>query len=442
MLAGKRAPLVVAPCGSGKTVCFSAFTKRAVNNGKRVMILAHREELLDQISDTLGRFKVRHEFISAGRPMFPEIQVQVAGVFSAVRRLNKIKAPDLIICDEAHHLSPGSSWVKIFDHFHKAWRIGVTATPQRLSGEPLGYAFDHMILGPTAAELISAGHLSKYKLYAPSTISTEGMHMVAGDFKHDELSIASDKPSITGDAIKHYTRLAHGKRAVVFCVSLEHASHVRDQFSSAGIKAEVIDGTMEKMDRRILVNSFREGRTLVLVSVGIVSEGFDLPAIECAIMLRPTASLALWIQQSMRALRVCPGKDHAIILDHAGNCARHGMPDDTHEWSLEGSARRKKSEAPKVSVRTCPDCFACMPGSKEVCPYCGHVFTPQGRQIEHKEGELVEIDPAVMRRKRLAEQSKAKTFEELVEIGKKRGYKNAYSWARILMQVRRQRGQA
>jgi superfamily II DNA or RNA helicase len=420
---------------------FSAFTQRAVNKGKRVLIMAHREELLDQISDTLGQFKVRHEFIAAGRRHFPEIPVQVASVFSAVRRLNKIHTPDLIICDEAHHLAPGSSWWKVFAHFSKAWRIGVTASPARLSGEPLGYAFDHMILGPSVTELINMGMLSKYKLYAPSTISTEGLHMLGGDFNQQELAGAADKPSITGDAIKHYSRLAAGKRAVVFCVSIEHAKHVQKQFSDAGISAGMIDGKMDKPTRRGIVNSFRSGQTLILVSVGIISEGFDLPAIECAIMLRPTASLACWIQQSGRALRIFPGKEYAIILDHAGNCARHGLPDDDREWSLEGRPKRKGEYKPGVTVRICPKCFACMASTKTECQYCGFEFPVEGRKVEEKEGELVEVDPAVLRRQRMKEQSKAQTYEELVEIGKKRQYKNPYAWARILVQIRKQRGQ-
>lgn len=434
---GKKAPLIVSPCGSGKTVMFSYFASRVVSKGKRPLILAHREELLEQISGTLSEFNVHHQFIAAGRPFIPSDAVQVASVFSAVRRLDRMYPPDIIIIDEAHHSIKGSTWGRIIDKFPKAIRIGVTATPERLSGEALKDMFDEIIIGPSVSELIDSGDLSPYKLYAPSTIDTSSLHTRAGDFAKNELVMAADKPSVTGDAIKEYRKFAENKRAIVFCVSIDHAKHVSEQFMQAGYAAGNIDGKMSSSERKYVVNSFRNGDLKILTSCDIISEGFDLPAIECAIMLRPTKSLALWIQQSGRALRPYPGKERAIILDHAGNCMRHGLPDEDREWSLNG--REKTKGERKASVRICPSCFAAQPTFRTSCLYCKFEFPVTPRAIDHVEGELVEAKPDLVRRARKREQAAARTFDDLVALGKSRNYKNPYAWAKFVFNARQGR---
>jgi len=417
---------------------FSYFAQRVKAKGKRVLILAHRDELIDQISDTLKQFSVEHSFVAAGRTYNRTHKVHVASVFSAVRRIGKLFPPDLIVVDEAHHAASGSSWSRVLASFPSAMRVGVTATPQRLSGEPLSATFDEIILGPSVRELIDLGALCDYRIYVPSTINVGGLHMRGGDFAKDELSLASDKPSITGDAIKEYKKVADGRRALVFCVSVKHAKHVAEQFAADGYRAACIDGKMDRYIRRDLVNSFRTGGTTILTSCDIISEGFDLPAIEVAIMLRPTQSLALWIQQSGRALRTYPGKEHAIILDHAGNCERHGLPDDVREWSLDG---RKKSnqDASKIKVKVCQRCYAAQPLGASACKVCGSPFEVKPREVEYQEGELVELDKEMARREHRRVQGRAGTFEALVELGRKRGYRRPYLWAKHVFGARQAR---
>lgn len=433
---GFKAPLIVSPVGSGKTVMFSYFASRAISKGKRILILAHRDELIDQISDTLSEFLVPHSFIAAGRSFDPRCPAHVASVFSAVRRLDKIHAPDIIVIDEAHHGIRGSTWGKILDAFPNAIRIGVTATPVRLSGEALKDMFNSLILGPTVEELIKSGHLCPYKIYAPSTIDTSGIHTRGGDFAKAELAMAADKPTITGDAIHEYKKHADGKRAIVFCVSIDHTKHVAEQFSKAGYSAKSIDGKMDRSDRKQMVDGFRSGNVQVLTSCDIISEGFDLPAIECAIMLRPTKSLALWIQQTGRALRPYPGKDCAIILDHAGNCMTHGLPDEPREWTLEG---RDKKKGVKSLVKVCPQCFAAQPIFRDKCKYCEFTFPVKPREIAHVQGSLVEVDPATMRRRKKAENRKANTLEELIALGRSRKYKHPYGWAHHMFRLKQAR---
>lgn len=425
---------MVSPCGSGKTVIFSFLTSQISHRGKCVWIAAHREELIEQISQTLDQFRVQHSFIAAGRPTGRH-PVCVASVFSAARRLGKLPAPDVIIIDEAHHAIKGSTWGKLLAEYPNALKIGVTATPERLSGEPLSDIFDDMILGPSVSELIKMGSLSKYKAFAPPGIDVSQLATRAGDFARGQLAAAADKPTITGDAIREYTRLAAGKQAVAFCVSIEHAKHVAEQFTASGYPALCIDGTMSRELRRDVVRDFREGRIRVMTSCDIISEGFDLPAIEVAIMLRPTKSLALWIQQSGRALRPFPGKEFALLLDHAGNIERHGLPDEDRVWSLEGRLKSKKaSKGPTVKV--CPKCFAAQFSGRASCSFCGHVFDVVSREVQHVEGDLVEVDPQVLRQQRLREQAEAETLEDLIKIGRARRYKSPIRWAQHVLQAR------
>ena len=439
MIEGHKAPLIVAPCGFGKTVLFSYFTRKAIEKGNRVMILAHRDELLDQISDTLNEFQVGHSFIAAGRWCSIRSLVHVASVFSLVKRLHKIPKPDIIICDEAHNFCSGGTWSKIFNAYPEAWRIGVSASPLRLSGEPLGDAFDDLIVGPTTRELIDAGDLCEYRLFGAKNIDTSKIHTQMGDFNKKELNNAMDKSVITGNAVAEYTKYCAGKRAIVFCCSIKHAENVAEEFRKAGYTAGIIEGRMPKDARKRLVDSFRRGDIQVLTSINVISEGFDLPAIEVAIMLRPTKSLRLWIQQSGRALRNCPGKKEAFILDHAGNSERlQFWPCDTYDWSLNGTKKKPKEDnGPKI--RLCSSCFGANESWRKQCKYCNKEFTVVSREPDKEEGDLHEIDIKKIRIDRRREEGRCKTLEDLIKLGEERGYNKA--WARIRWNSRQHKKQ-
>jgi superfamily II DNA or RNA helicase len=432
---GKRNQLLVLPTGGGKTVCFSYMAGAAKSKGLTVWILAHRVELLEQISRTLRDFGIAHGMIAPGYLGDRRQQVQVASVFTLARRLDRYEKPDLIIVDEAHHAISKSTWGMVIKANPQAKLLGVTATPIRLSGEGLGDLFECMVQGPTVAELIEQGALSPYRLFAPAGVDLSGVHSKMGDFVRGELAEAMNKRSITGDAVSHYRKLADGKRAVAFCVSVEHAEHVAAQFREAGIPAASIDGGMDKVLRQSVLASFSAGDLRVLTSCDLISEGFDVPAIEVAILLRPTQSLGLYLQQVGRCLRVFPGKTEAIILDHAGNVKRHGLPDEDRIWTLEGKAKKRKSKPTEVPVKTCPKCFATVASAATDCA-CGHHFEPVERKIEHVDGELQEIDPAAARREARIEQGRAQTEQDLVAIGRARGMKRPELWARHVLRAR------
>lgn len=434
-IVGKNRQLLVAPTGAGKTVMFSFMAGAARGKNLRVWILAHRVELLDQISKTLTQFGIPHGMIAPGYIGDRRQQVQVASVFTLARRLDRYDAPDLIIVDEAHHAIGASTWGRVIKEFPAAKLLGVTATPIRLSGEGLGDLFECMVQGPTVRELIELGALSPYRLFAPGGLDLSGVHSKMGDFVRSELAAAVDKPSITGDAVKHYQKLAPGKRAVAFCISVEHAEHVAASFRAAGIPAASIDGAMDRVLRSQVLASFTAGDIRVLTSCDLISEGFDVPAIEVAILLRPTQSLSLFLQQVGRCLRVFPGKAEAIILDHAGNVQRHGLPDDERDWSLNGTQKKKRGERSEVPVKSCPQCFATVNSAATHCR-CGHEFESQARVVEQVDGVLQEVDPEEIRRQSRIEQGRAQSEDDLVRIGRSRGMKRPELWARHVLRAR------
>lgn len=425
--AGNRAVLFQLPTGGGKTITASTVVHGAASKGNVTWWLTHRRELAGQASRTFHALGIPHGTVQAGHVSNPTACVQVASIQTIVRRLDALPPPNLIVFDEAHHLG-AASWEQIFDRFPRARVLGLTATPWRLDGQGLGRWFGHMVRGPNTAQLIDDGSLSPFRLFAPATPDLSDVATTAGDYQRGALAKAMDKPQIVGDAIGHYTRLCPGKRAVVFAAGVENSRHIAAQFNAAGIAAEHIDGTMPNDLRDAAVERFRRGETLILSNSDILGEGFDVPAIEAAILLRPTKSLSLHLQQVGRALRPCEGKHEAIILDHAGNSLRHGLPDDVREWTLEDRERRKKAESADVAVRQCKECFyVYRPAPK--CPQCGFAAPGIAREIEQVEGTLTEFKRAEARAK-FREQGHAGSLEALIELGRQRGYKSPEFWAR------------
>lgn len=433
---GARSPLLVAPTGMGKTICFSAITAGAVDRGRRVLILVHRRELITQASGKLTAAGVPHGVIAAGfEPT--DLPVQVASVQTLARRLDRIThTPDLIVIDEAHHAVAGT-WCSVLSHYSHAYRLGVTATPVRRDGRGLGEVFDRLVLGPSVASLTARDFLAPARLYAPPVIADfNRLKIRAGDFAIDDAAERMDRPTVTGDAISHYQRLCNQKRAIAFCCSAKHAHSVADAFNREGVHAATLLGTTPADQRDQLVRQLAAGALEVLVTVDVVSEGFDCPDAEAAILLRPTASLGLYLQQVGRVLRPAPGKDHAVILDHVGNVHRHGFPDDSHDWSLDDRLRRTRVGGAAPSVRTCEACFAAF-APQPVCPVCGTpCATPPARQLRQVDGELKELKREAVRQ-RTAERKQARTIGQLLAIAHQRGYSPA--WAYRVHNARQQR---
>jgi len=394
-----RRVLFCLPTGGGKTVIFSYLTGQISQKGKRVILLAHRREIVRQISQSLTRQGVEHGLILPGKGVTGD-SVAVGMVQTLANRLHLVPEPDLLVCDEAHH-SVSGSWDKIKTAWPKAYHLGVTATPQRLDGKGLGHAFDTLVLGPPAKELTAMGNLADYVYLAPpSDLDLSGVHTRAGDYALDEVEDAVEKSTILGDAVKHYQKYLDGKPALVFCISIAHAKDVAERFCAAGIRAASVDGKMSTADRDSVLKGLEEGRIKVVCSCDLISEGFDVPEVQGALLLRPTKSLTLFLQQVGRALRPKADGSKAIILDHVGNYLLHGFPDDERTWSLDGKAKRETRSA----VTVCKLCFKVLPAPVIHSPNfpCGGVDADNcpfremsggnGRLIEEVDGELVALN--------------------------------------------------
>lgn len=438
--AGARAPLLVAPTGMGKTVIMADILRSLAARGRTAIVLVHRRELIAQTSAKLTLADVPHGIIAAGTRSV-DAAIQVASVQTLARRLQHIAAqPDLIVIDEAHHAIAGT-WGRALSHWPDALRLGVTATPVRRDGRGLGEVFDQLVLGPSTAELIGDGFLCPARIYAPPAIADlSNLRRRAGDYAADQAADAMDRPTVTGDAIAHYRRLATNQRAIAFCCNVNHAEHVSTAFNAAGITADTLLGSTDPVRRDATVARFAAGDLQVLVTVDVVSEGFDIPTAGCAILLRPTQSLGLYLQQVGRVLRPAPGKAAAIVLDHVGNVHRHGFPDDSRDWSLDGLKRRSAAGGPAApSVRTCEQCFAAF-APTPVCPVCGADCAPQPRrQLRQVDGQLQELKRAAAQQ-RVAERRRAQTLPELLAIARARGY--SPGWAHRVHAARQHRRHA
>lgn len=426
---------------------FAYICAGAAKRGRRILLLCHRVELVDQISNALADQGVPHGFIAHGYPYRGGFGVYIASVFTVARRLQLFK-PDLIIVDECHH-TVASTWDSILKAYPAARRLGVTATPCRTNGAGLGSHYDDLILGPSTQELTDAGFLTPLSVYAPPTVDSTGLHVRGGEFIQSEVVSRSDKPKVTGDCIEHYRKHCAGKRAILFDVSIDAARRRAEAFRQAGFVSHHIDGTTAREVRAMAIADFRAGRIQVLTSCELVSEGFDLPAIEVGISLRPTQSLALWLQQTGRLLRPMAGKSAALLFDHTGNWERHGFPTETRSWSLSGVAKGAHGAKPQSGVRVCTACFAVSAGSARSCRACGKDFPVQARMVKEAKGQLEALTPEEIARKREARhraqtQGRAQSLPALIELYNIRhpggDPQKAERWAGYVLAGRRARG--
>jgi superfamily II DNA or RNA helicase len=431
---GNRAVLGVLPTGGGKTVVFSYIASQMAMQTKRAHILVHRIELLKQTYKAMYSTGVRTGLVNPAYHADTNADVQVASVQTLVKRTGIYRAPDLIVVDEAHHAIAGT-WKKILDAYPNSYVLGVTATPCRGDGVGLGREvgglFDTMVEGPQTPDLIERGFLVKPRTFRPPTnLDLSGIRTLkSGDYDTIQLGERVDKPAITGDAVEHYTKLCAGKPAVVFCVTVAHAHHVAEQFRQAGYRAYAVDGNLDDYTRASILTGLGNGNVQVVTSCDIISEGTDIPAIECAILLRPTQSLGLYLQQVGRALRTADGKTSAIVLDHVGNSITHGFAEDKREWSLTGEVKRKKekSENAVPAPMQCTKCYAVYKRELSRCPECGNEEEkPKPKQLEYRPGELIEAsrDPEAEAQAEMVRD--IKKMKALQKVAQMKGYKEGW----------------
>lgn len=418
---GCRSPCIVLPCGGGKSVIIADIAKQTTAKGNRVLFLVHRRELCDQIRNTFTWWGVNMRLCD------------IMMVQTAARRLSKLPRPQLIITDENHHCL-ANTYRKIYEYFPECRRVGVTATPVRLNGDGLGDVNDRLIIGVSAKWLIENHCLAPYDYYAPSLVDLSEVKMNRGEFETSSVEKLMLKKAVFGNVIEYYKKLAGGRQAICYCTSIRHSIETAAAFRAAGIEAEHIDGGTPRAERDEIVRKFKEGALDILCNVDLISEGFDVPDCECAILLRPTQSLTLYIQQAMRCMRYRPDK-RAVIIDHVGNYARHGLPDDDREWTLDKKPKRKKGEKSQPvenAVTQCPECFLTFhtrDESGEVvksCPYCGaELPVKERKEIKQEEAVLEKIEGF---RIDYSDPDSCKSYKELLLYAKKHGYKPGWAY--------------
>lgn len=431
-----HAILAQAPTGMGKTVCAAALTRQVLDHSpdSSVMLLVHREELFLQTAATLCELGAQPQPIASNRVLnvcgsYLRVRGEAAneqwrlgdkrspitlGTIGSMSRLLAKglapPAPSFIIVDEAHH-SAARTWRLLIEHYlkHGSWLVGFTATPERADGLSLmarsGGIYDKLVLGPSIRSLVDSQDLAYPDIYAPSEAQIDLSHVkkVAGEFDREETSRRAI--TLIGGVLAHYNRLVRGRGpCLVFCVNIEHARRVAEEFRGANVRAASIEGNMKEDERADLIAAIGDGRLDVLTSCEIISEGLDVPGIYAVIMLRPTLSLTVFRQQIGRGMRPFPGKTKTIVIDHVGNTQRHGNPMEEPDWKVDGRTKSEREENARsrvAGILICqkPGCGAVNDPSDFYCRVCNTPLQKTTIVVQEQVGELVRLQslPATQR---------------------------------------------
>ena len=418
--AGAVNVMPVAPTGSGKTVVLSHLLRDEPGHS---IAIAHRQELVSQISLALARNGVRHRIVGRNSNLTrvitalqlaelgysfldPSAKCGVGGVDTVVKMANEswFKSVRLAVQDEGHHVLRDNKWGRAAGLFPNARGLFPTATPLRADGRGLGRhadgLVDSLVLAPSMRDLISLGYLTEYRIFAPpSDFHRENIRVsdATGELVKEDASREVKRSTITGDVCQNYFKFANGKLGVTFCVDVEEATKQAAAFRAAGVPAEVVTAETPDAQRANVLRRFKNREILQLVNVDLFGEGFDLPALEVVSFARPTESFALYAQQFGRVLRLSEGKTHGIVIDHVGNVLRHGLPDAPKIWSLDRREKRAKKQDDAIPLRVCVACLQPYEAVKKRCPYCDHYQAPAQRSApEFVDGDLTELDPEVL----------------------------------------------
>jgi superfamily II DNA or RNA helicase len=421
-------PILVLPTGAGKTVAAVEIIKRFVDAGKRVLFVAHRRELIAQAAERLRAHGLEQPgIILAGERARMHMPVQVASIQTLGRRQHP--PADLVIIDECHHAA-GESYRRMLTHYPLTTRLGLTATPFRLDGKPLGDLFGCIVVGAWADDLVAAEMLLEPRFYcAPRGPNLKGVRIVAGDFKSDDLADRMMTKDLVGDIVDNWKRVAEGRRTVVYAVNIAHSKMVVARFQEAGVIAEHLDGETPKEERAAMLERLRNGTTTVLSNCMVLTEGWDLPALEVCVVARPTASLCLHLQMLGRIMRPSTGKDVAIVLDHAGNYYRLGSPMLRPPYSL---SQKMVLPDERSTTKRCPDCGLEVALNASVCPGCGHAWTSDEKPVIGGEvpADLVLVVPKP-ERSRASFSERQDYYAYIENFRQEMGYKPGYTLRRF-----------
>ncbi|MBT8815577.1 DEAD/DEAH box helicase [Lactobacillus delbrueckii subsp. bulgaricus] len=385
LASGHRHIIVQSPPRTGKTVVMAEIARRTTDKGNRVCFIIHRKEVLEQAKATFQEQGVDPTLLEAGM------------VQSLTRHVDTMRPPEVILIDEAHH-ALAKSYTRILEAFPTAYVLLFTATPVRTGRNQLDQIADDIIVGKSIKELTEQGFLAPFKYYAAKDKDVDDKKLrksSTGDYVTASIEEAVGN-KIYSHTVDEYLAKAGGKQAVVYTYSVEAANHLAAEFTARGITAEAIDATTPAQVRDTAVQAFRDQQLKVLVNVNLFTEGIDLPNVDCVIMVRPTMSLALYMQFSMRCLNPRPGK-MATIIDQVGNWERFGLPNADRDWKALAKSKAKAAKSLKrsgIQVIQCPDCFAVIEKrdvEDNTCPLCGYSPIFKKSEYEEQKAELLEI---------------------------------------------------
>lgn len=445
---GHDSVLMQIPTGGGKTLTAGFIVGGAAARGNPAWFICNRIELVEQTALAFDKLGLTYGIIAAGYTGNPRELIQIASIDTLKARLKKgvpFRLPKLRVWDECRSVG-SAGWTAVYEILKAegGMDLGLDATPIRLDGKGLDTYFSALVCGPQYSELMALGALVPFDVYGPTTPDLTGVKTKGGEFDQEAVETIFDKPKMVGDIIEHYLQLAPGKLGITFAVSRKHSEHLAQCYRDAGVPAVHLDGDTDKGERKRAVNAFRRREIMVLCNVDLFTAGFDVPGVEVITMARPTQSLSFFLQQAGRGSRpdAVTGKDRCILLDHAGNWTRHGLPDQDRTWSLAGrkkGERKKKEDEETLGVKQCKSCYAVFPPGPSVCPRCGAVQEVASREVEAVDGVLTKIgaaEAAMIKAKAQKELKGAKSLDQLLAIEKERGYKPG--WAENTFKARKQ----
>lgn len=401
ILVGNRRVIIQGGCGSGKTIIAAQMAKNALVKRKKVIFLVHYRQLAYQALKRFKAFGMGHDIgmIMAGYESNYTRPVQVISIQTYIKRLNMGDNPnpswfreaDLVFYDEAH-ASVAKTRKAVLDLYRdNAIILGLTATPCRADGRPLGAVYQDIVTCSSIKELTDLGHLVPGIYYGSAVMpNLEKIPMVAGDYNKKVLGQRVDKAKLVGDILTNWLRIGCDRQTVIFATNVKHSIHIKNVFQEHGIAIEHIDAHTTPDDRAATLLRFESGKTQVVTNVGVYSEGADFPWVSCIVLARPSKSYARYMQMAGRGLRPYPCKRDCVIIDHAGLVERHGFMDEPVIWTLAGEEKawkkpKKKEEEEKPPLR-CEQCQALFRGQK--CPRCGLVVKGYGKKIDVVQARL------------------------------------------------------
>jgi DNA repair protein RadD len=436
---GRRELLLVAPTGSGKTVILAEIIRRMMADGHRVVVLAHKIEIVAQTRNKLIAAGLEPGIIQAGlekelRLLAPVQVASIQTLWARGMRTKRMPMPPgtLLVIDEAHH-ARAHTYQKIIAEYSDAILFGLTATPCRGDGRGLGNIFKTMIEAPQVAELIVGGYLVKSRVFAPVDPDLKGVKTAQGDYVVSQLAGRMNTDALVGDIVTHYHKYGENRATLTFACDVEHSVHIAREFNAAGIRAEHIDAKTPQDERDAILGRLRSGETKIVTNFGILTEGFDCPDIGCIILARPTKQMGLFRQMIGRGLRPADGKADLVILDHSGAVFRHGLPEDRVEWTLdvdrraENPSQDKRKANYEERLRECPSCKVLRTGPPP-CENCGWEPAPRrGHDRDFLDGELGLVVNGKSHAPVYSEGDRVAFFQELRAIQQLRGYKKGWA---------------